>query len=68
MNRNETVELFLECEAKRAEARAAALAVGRDELAVELIVHKAAKAHWNAWGRAPARRTHGDGSRRALVG
>ena len=31
MTRDETVALFLECEAKRAEARAAALAEGKDE-------------------------------------
>ncbi len=31
MTRDETVALFLECEAKRGEARAAALADGKDE-------------------------------------
>ena len=49
MTRDETVALFLECEAKRAEARAAALAEGKDEDDADSIAHEAAKAHWNAW-------------------
>ncbi len=49
MNRDETVALFLECEAKRAEARAAALADGKSEDDARNIAHEAAKAHWNAW-------------------
>lgn len=47
MNRDLTVALFLECEARRKEARAAALAEGKSS--VEDIAHEAAKAHWNAW-------------------
>jgi len=43
MTRDETVALFLECETKRAEARAAGKS---DEEA-----HEAAKAHWNAWAK-----------------
>ena len=43
MTRDETVALFLECEAKRA----AALAAGEpDDKA-----HEAAKAIWNAWAQ-----------------
>ncbi len=49
MTRDETVALFLECEARRAEARAAALAEGKDERDAENTGHEAAKAHWNAW-------------------
>ena len=49
MNRDETVVLFLECEAKRSEARAAALAEGKSEDQAREIAHEAAKAHWNAW-------------------
>ena len=49
MTRDETVALFLECEAKRAEARAAALAEGKDEDGANTAAHDAAKAHWNAW-------------------
>jgi hypothetical protein len=41
MDRDETIALFLECEAERAEARAA----GKSED----DAHEAAKAHWNAW-------------------
>ncbi len=48
MTRDETVALFLECEARRAEARAAALAESKSEDADD-IAHEAAKAHWNAW-------------------
>ncbi len=51
MTRDETVALFLECEAKRAEARAAALAGGKSEDAAEAEAHEAAKAHWNAWAQ-----------------
>jgi len=49
MTRDETVALFLECEAKRGEARAAALAEGKSEDKARNIAHEAAKAHWNAW-------------------
>jgi hypothetical protein len=49
MTRDETVALFLECEAKRVEARAAALAAGKDEYGADTTAHEAAKAHWNAW-------------------
>jgi hypothetical protein len=49
MTRDETVALFLECEAKRAEARAAALSNGKSEDEARGIAHKAAKVHWNAW-------------------
>ena len=49
MTRDETVALFLECEAKRAEARAAALAGGKAEDEREMPPREAAKAHWNAW-------------------
>ena len=49
MTRDETVALFLECEAKRGEARAAALAQGKSENEARNIAHEAAKAHWNAW-------------------
>jgi hypothetical protein len=52
MTRDETVALFLECEAKRAEARAAALAGGKDEYEARKIAHGAAKAKWNAWAKA----------------
>jgi len=44
MTRDETVRLFMECEAKRAEA----LAIGKSEGEA----HEAAKAHWNAWANA----------------
>jgi hypothetical protein len=49
MTRDETVALFLECEAKRAEARATALAEGKDKDGANTAGHEAAKAHWNAW-------------------
>ena len=49
MTRDETIALFLECEAKRAEARAAALAERKSEDDASEIAHEAAKAHWNAW-------------------
>ena len=52
MTRDETVALFLECEAKRAGARAAALAGGKDEDGADTAAHEAAKAHWNAWAEA----------------
>ena len=51
MTRDETVALFLECEAKRAEARTAALAEGKSETRTN-IAHEAAKRHWNAWAQA----------------
>ncbi len=49
MTRDETIALFEACEAKRAEARAAALAEGKDEDEARKIAHEAAKTHWNAW-------------------
>ena len=49
MTRDETVALFLECEAKRRDACAAALAEGKSEGKADDIAHEAAKAHWNAW-------------------
>lgn len=49
MTRDETVELFLECEAERDTARAAAFAAGKDRDEAEKIAHDAARAHWNAW-------------------
>lgn len=49
MTRDETLALFLECEAKRSQVRAAALAEGRNEDEAREIAHEAAKAHWNAW-------------------
>ena len=52
MTRDETVALFLECEAKRAEARTAALAEGKSEDEADELAHEAAKAHWNAWADA----------------
>ncbi len=48
MTRDETVALFLECEAKRAAARAAALGEGKERTSEEHS-REAAKAHWNAW-------------------
>ena len=45
MTRDETVALFLECEAKRAEAHAAALTEGKPDY--DAIAHEAGKAHWN---------------------
>ena len=47
--RERTVKRFLECEAKRAEARDAALKQGKSEDEAREIAHEAAKAHWNAW-------------------
>ena len=49
MDRQETVALFLECEAKRAEVRAAALAEGKHKHEAGGIAHEAAKSHWNDW-------------------
>ena len=43
MNREDTVKLFLECEAKRKEA----LAAGQDENKA----HEAARRHWNTWAQ-----------------
>jgi hypothetical protein len=47
--RERTVERFLECEAKRAEVRAAALADGKSVNEARKIAHETAKEHWNAW-------------------
>ena len=49
MTRDETVALFLECETKRAEARAAALLDGVSEGDAAKSAHQSAKAHWNDW-------------------
>ncbi len=49
MTRDETIALFLECEGKRRDARAAALAEGKAADEAGSIAHEAAKAHWNAW-------------------
>jgi hypothetical protein len=49
MTRDETIALFLECEAKRAKAKAAAFAEGKSEDEAREIAHEAAKGHWNAW-------------------
>ena len=49
MTRDETVALFLECEAVRAAARAVALRDGKDKRDAEQVAHRAAQAHWNAW-------------------
>ena len=49
MTRDETIALFSECEAKRAEARAAAFAKGMSESDARFIIGEAGKAHWNAW-------------------
>ena len=47
--RERTVKRFLECEAKRAEARAAALAEGKSEHEAGEIAHGEARKHWNEW-------------------
>ena len=62
MTRDETVALFVECEAKRNEARAAALAERKNALGVDYVAHEAAKAHWNAWAEAALAKQKGDGS------
>ncbi len=51
MTRDETVALFLECEAKRTQARAEAEARGKPENEAKKIAHDAAKAHWNSWAQ-----------------
>jgi hypothetical protein len=51
MTRDETVALFLECEARRIRAHDAAVAEGKSEDQARNIAHEAAKAHWNAWAR-----------------
>jgi hypothetical protein len=52
MTRDETVALFLACEAKRKEARVAALAAGVSEFDTRFKISEAGKAHWNAWAEA----------------
>jgi hypothetical protein len=52
MTRDETVALFLECEGRRAEARATAIAEGKSEEVAEETAHEAAKGHWNNWAEA----------------
>jgi hypothetical protein len=47
--RDRTVARFLECEAKRIAARAAALAAGKSEDEARDIAHEEAKKHWNFW-------------------
>jgi hypothetical protein len=49
MTRDETVALFLECEAKRAEAANAAVADGKSEIEAYKTGHEAARMHWNGW-------------------
>ena len=49
MNRDETIALWERCEAARAEAKARALAEGKDEDDARNIAHDAAKAVWNGW-------------------
>ena len=49
MTRDETVALFLECEAKRAEAQQAAINEGKSEDEAREIAHEAARECWNAW-------------------
>ena len=49
MTRDETVALFLECEAKRAQALATALANGWPKINAHEIGHEIAKQHWNSW-------------------
>ncbi len=49
MTRDETVALFLECEAKRIAARAAALAAGKSRNEAVDDGHAAAKKLWNDW-------------------
>ncbi len=51
MTRDETIAFFLECEAKRKEALAAALAEGKPVLAAVDLAHDAAKKCWNAWAK-----------------
>ena len=43
MTRDQTIKLFLECEAKRADGMRAEMS--QDE------AHEAAKAHWNSWAK-----------------
>ena len=47
--RDTTVKRFEECEAKRAEARAAALAEGKSKHEASEAAQEAAKRHWNSW-------------------
>ena len=47
--RERTVKRFLECEAKRAEARAYAMKDGKSDEEARKVAHEVAKAHWNAW-------------------
>jgi uncharacterized protein YjbI with pentapeptide repeats len=51
MTRDETIALLLECEEKRVEARAAALAENKSEDEARSAAREAAKVHWNAWAR-----------------
>ncbi len=52
MTRDETVVLFMECEAKRIEVRSAALAEGKSVDDASKLAHEAAKTCWNAWAEA----------------
>ena len=52
MTRDETIALFLECEARRSETRKAALDQGKSENEAETIAHDAAKRLWNEWADA----------------
>jgi len=49
MTRDETVALFLECEAKRAATQAQGLSEGKSEILAVAHSYEAAQAHWNAW-------------------
>jgi len=49
--RERTVERFLECEAKRTQARVAALAEGKSEFEAREIAREAAREHWNIWAK-----------------
>ncbi len=66
MTRDETVALFEACEAKRREARAAALAEGKSEDDAEPHRARGREGALERLGRAPARRTQGDGGGQAL--
>jgi hypothetical protein len=49
MTRDETIALFLECEAKRTDAQAIAIAEGKFEEEACEAGQKAARRHWNDW-------------------
>ncbi len=49
MTRDETIALFVKCEEKRAEVRAAALKKGKSKRQAAGIAHIAARSVWNSW-------------------